>query len=86
MRTDALPLADGGGLLWRVPRQFHHPLIHVLPAAGAVTAASSEYADFAVVSGVVLVNALIGFVQKPQAETAMEDRRAVPAVHPAPGA
>ncbi|WP_225834185.1 cation-transporting P-type ATPase [Streptomyces sp. NK08204] len=52
---DVLPLAVGGGLLWRVLRQFHHPLIYVLLAAGAVTAALGEYVDSAVIFGVVLV-------------------------------
>ncbi|WP_432156422.1 HAD-IC family P-type ATPase [Streptomyces sp. bgisy153] len=72
-----LPAATGGGLLWRVLRQFHHPLIYVLIAAGAITAALGEYVDSAVILGVVLVNALVGSVQESKAEAALESLRSM---------
>ncbi|MCH0568584.1 cation-transporting P-type ATPase [Streptomyces sp. MUM 136J] len=72
---NVLPPAAGGGLLWRILRQFHHPLIYVLLAAGAVTAALGSYVDSAVIFGVVLVNALVGLVQESKAETALEGLR-----------
>jgi len=65
------------GLLVRIARQFHHPLIYVLLAAGAVTAALGEYVDSAVIFGVVLVNALIGFIQESKAESALQSLRAM---------
>jgi cation-transporting P-type ATPase F len=36
---NALPAAPGAGLLIRILRQFHNPLIYVLLVAGTVTAA-----------------------------------------------
>ncbi|MEV1053415.1 HAD-IC family P-type ATPase [Streptomyces sp. NPDC049887] len=72
-----LPPAAGGGLLRRVVRQFHHPLIYVLLVAGAITAALGEYVDSAVIFGVVLVNALVGFVQESKAEASLEGLRAL---------
>ncbi|WP_435060502.1 cation-transporting P-type ATPase [Streptomyces sp. bgisy060] len=74
---NALPSAAGAGLLRRVLRQFHHPLIYVLLVAGAITAALGEYVDSAVIFGVVLVNALVGFVQESKAEAALEGLRAM---------
>jgi cation-transporting ATPase F len=35
---NTLPAHKGAGLLMRILRQFHHPLIYVLLAAGAITA------------------------------------------------
>ncbi|MCZ7414491.1 HAD-IC family P-type ATPase [Streptomyces sp. WMMC897] len=72
-----LPPATGGSLLRRILGQFHHPLIYVLLVAGAVTAALGEYVDSTVILAVVLVNALIGFVQESKAEAALEGLRAM---------
>ncbi|MFR9798577.1 HAD-IC family P-type ATPase [Streptomyces sp. MS06] len=72
-----LPPAAGAGLLRRAVAQFHHPLVHVLLAAGVITAVLGEYVDSAVIFGVVLVNALVGFVQESRAETALEGLRAM---------
>jgi hypothetical protein len=48
-------------------------LIYVLLAAGAVTLrARSDYIDAGVIVGVVLINAVIGFVQEGKAEKALE--------------
>jgi magnesium-transporting ATPase (P-type) len=52
--------------------QFHNVLIYVLIAAGAVTAALGDRVDAAVIAGVVLVNAVIGFVQEGKAEAALQ--------------
>lgn len=65
---NTLPAACGSGLLLRILRQFHHPLIYVLLVAGAVTAGLREYVDSAVIFGVVLVNAIVGFIQESKAE------------------
>ncbi len=53
-------------------RQFNSPLIYVLLAAALVTFLLKEYADTAVILGVVLANAIIGFVQEGKAEHALE--------------
>ncbi|MFR9757233.1 HAD-IC family P-type ATPase [Streptomyces sp. TR06-5] len=74
---NVLPARSSGGLLRRVLRQFHHPLVHVLVIAGVITAALREYLDSTVIFGVVLVNALIGFVQESRAEAALEGLRAM---------
>ena len=51
--------------------QFHQPLIYILIAAGAITAALQEWVDSGVIFGVVLVNAIIGFIQESKAENAL---------------
>jgi cation-transporting ATPase F len=62
----------GHGPLVRFLLQFHQPLIYILLAATAVTLALHEYVDAAVIFGVVLVNAVIGFVQEAKALKAIE--------------
>ncbi|MCU0576776.1 MAG: HAD-IC family P-type ATPase, partial [Desulfobacterota bacterium] len=52
--------------------QFHQPLIYILLAAGIITALLQEGVDAGVIFGVVLVNAIIGFVQESRAVKAME--------------
>jgi len=52
--------------------QFHQPLIYILLAAGTVTALFQEWVDAGVIFGVVIVNAVIGFVQESKAVKAME--------------
>ncbi|GIW43978.1 MAG: putative cation-transporting ATPase F [Candidatus Binatia bacterium] len=58
--------------LQRFLLQFHNPLIYVLLAAGAVTLALREFPDASVIFGVVLVNAVVGFIQEMRAERALE--------------
>ncbi|WP_370647060.1 HAD-IC family P-type ATPase [Mycobacterium sp. IDR2000157661] len=74
---NALPAPRSSGLLLRVGRQFHHPLIYVLLVAGAITAALHEYVDSAVIFAVVVVNAVIGFIQESKAEAALQSLRAM---------
>ena len=72
--------AGGPGWLRRVLVQFHNPLIYVLLAAGAVTAAFGEFVDAGVIAGVVLLNAVIGYVQESRAQRALDAlSRMVPA-------
>ena len=52
--------------------QFHNVLIYVLIAAGAVTAALGDWLDAAVIAAVVVINAVIGFVQEGKAEAALQ--------------
>ncbi|MEQ8604893.1 MAG: HAD-IC family P-type ATPase [Marivibrio sp.] len=66
-----LPEAKGRGPLKRFLAQFNNLLIYVLLAAGAVTAALGHLVDTGVILAVVLVNAVIGFVQEGKAESAL---------------
>jgi len=51
--------------------QFHNVLIYVLLAAAVVTALLAHWIDTAVIAGVVLINAFVGFVQEGKAEQAL---------------
>jgi magnesium-transporting ATPase (P-type) len=51
---------------------FHNILIYVLLGAAAITALLDHVVDTLVILAVVLVNALIGFLQEGKAESAME--------------
>ncbi|MCF6266832.1 MAG: cation-transporting P-type ATPase [Desulfuromusa sp.] len=53
-------------------QQFHQPLIYILLVATAVTFALQEWVDSGVIFGVVLVNAVIGYVQEAKALKAIE--------------
>jgi len=44
--------------------QFHHPLIYILLLSAAVTGPLKGWVDASVILGVVLVNAIIGFIQE----------------------
>ncbi len=44
--------------------QFHHPLIYILLVSGFVTGFLKSWVDASVIFGVVLVNAVIGFIQE----------------------
>lgn len=52
--------------------QFNQPLVYILLAATLITAFLNEWADAGVIFGVVLVNAIIGFVQESKAVKAIE--------------
>jgi len=53
-------------------RQFQSPLIYILVAAAVITFLLREWVDAIVISIVVVLNALIGFVQEAKATRAME--------------
>jgi magnesium-transporting ATPase (P-type) len=61
--------------------QFHNLLIYVLMTAGVVTLLMAHYVDSAVIFGVVIVNAIIGFIQEGKAERALEAVSAMLASH-----
>jgi cation-transporting P-type ATPase F len=52
--------------------QFHQPLIYILLAASAVTVALGEFVDASVIFGVVLINAIVGYLQESKAEKAID--------------
>jgi len=65
--------ADAGMPGWkRFLLQFHQPLVYILLVACGVTAFLHEWVDSGVIFGVVLVNALIGYLQEAKAERAIE--------------
>jgi Ca2+-transporting ATPase len=47
--------------------QFHQPLVYVLMASALITAIMKGYVEAAVIFGVVLINAVIGFIQESKA-------------------
>ncbi len=51
--------------------QFHQPLLYILLLAGAVKAILGSWTNAAVIWGVTLINAIIGYVQEAQAEGAI---------------
>ena len=65
------------GVWMRVLRQFNNLLIYVLLVAALVTFWLRDYLDTAVILGVVVINAVIGFVQEGKAERALEAVRAM---------
>ncbi|MEM6435050.1 MAG: HAD-IC family P-type ATPase [Cyanobacteria bacterium P01_D01_bin.115] len=51
--------------------QFHQPLLYILLLAGGVKAALGSWTNAAVIWGVTVINALIGYVQEAKAEGAI---------------
>ncbi|WP_024301544.1 HAD-IC family P-type ATPase [Pseudogulbenkiania sp. MAI-1] len=68
---NVLPEAPRPGPWRRLLAQFHNVLIYVLLASAVVTLAIGDWVDTAVIVGVVLINAAIGFLQEGKAEAAL---------------
>ncbi len=62
----------GKGPLMLFLSQLHQPLVYLLIAAAVVTAFLQEWVDSGVIAGVVLLNAIIGFIQESHALQAIE--------------
>ena len=69
---NAITQRKGHGPLVRFLLEFHQPLIYILLAAALITALLQEWVDSGVILGVVLVNAIIGFVQESKALKAID--------------
>ena len=67
-----LPPPRRRGTLRRLFAQFHDLLIYVLLGAALITAALGQGAETGVILGVVIINALVGFLQEGQAEHAID--------------
>jgi magnesium-transporting ATPase (P-type) len=70
-----LPEEERESALIRFLKQFHNVLIYILMVAAVVTALLGEWIDTAVIAAVVLVNAIIGYIQEGKAEQALEGIR-----------
>lgn len=56
----------------RFLEQFNQPLVYLLVAASVITAVLQEWVDSSVIFGVVLINAIIGYIQESKAEKAID--------------
>lgn len=70
--ANCLQPATKKGPLARLLAQFHNVLIYVLLGAGMVTALLGHWVDSGVILGVVVINAIIGFIQEGKAEKALD--------------
>ncbi len=62
----------GKSPLVRFVKQFNNPLIYILLASSVITAVLKDPLDAVIIFAVVLVNAIIGFIQENNAEQAIE--------------
>ncbi|TWT91491.1 cation-transporting P-type ATPase [Stieleria varia] len=69
---NAITQRKGQGPLIRFLLEFHQPLVYILLAAGLITAVLQEWVDSGVIFAVVLMNAIIGFVQESKALKAID--------------
>jgi magnesium-transporting ATPase (P-type) len=70
-----LPDPPRVGLLRRIAKHFNDLLIYILLVAVVVTALLRYWIDSGVILGVVVINAMIGFVQEGKAEQALQGLR-----------
>ncbi|WP_244148968.1 cation-transporting P-type ATPase [Desulfonatronum thioautotrophicum] len=70
-----LPKAKGRSAIMRFLVQFNNVLIYLLLAAAVITGLLAEWLDMGVILAVVLVNALIGFIQEGKAEKSLDSIR-----------
>ena len=69
---NVIPMRKEKGPWLRFLLQFHQPLVYVLLGSCVVTILLNEWIDASVILGVVLLNAIIGFVQEAKAARALE--------------
>ncbi len=62
----------GTGPVMRFLLQFHQALIYILLVSALITLVLKEYVDAGVILGVVVVNAIVGFIQESKAARAIE--------------
>ena len=76
-----LPEPPRDGALKRFFKHFNDVLIYVLLGAAAITALLGHWIDTGVILGVVVINAIIGFIQEGKAEQALEGIRKMLSLH-----
>lgn len=69
---NCLPQSAKRSVLIRFLLQFHNVLIYVLIGSAIITTFMDHWIDTGVILAVVIVNAIIGFIQEGKAEKAME--------------
>ncbi|HAS61106.1 MAG TPA: carbonate dehydratase [Vibrio sp.] len=69
--ANKLPTSRGRSVAQRLLAQFHNVLIYVLLVVMIVTALLGHWVDAWVIAGVVIINAIIGFIQEGRAEHAL---------------
>ena len=75
--SNQLSSAPSASLFRMILRQLHNPLVYVLIVAGLVTLFLREFVDSSVIFGVVVINAIVGFLQESKAESALEALRSM---------
>ncbi len=76
-----LPEPKRKNVFLRFLTHFHNILIYVLLGASVITALLGHFVDTFVIIAVVIINALIGFLQEGKAEKAMDAIRQMLALH-----
>ena len=69
---NVLTQKKGDGPIKRFFLQFHNSLLYVLIISGFITLFLKQWADCSVIFGVVLVNAIVGFIQESKALKSLE--------------
>jgi len=72
-----IPSYKGESPVKRFLLQFNNILIYVLLVAALISALLTQWVDTGVIFGVILLNAIIGFVQEGKAEKALESIRSM---------
>jgi Ca2+-transporting ATPase len=67
-----LPEGKGVGALTIIIHQFTSPLIYILMVAAVITAFLGDYIDTGVIVGILIINAIVGFIQEYKAESSVK--------------
>ena len=65
---NVLPTSKGPSALSILAAQFKSPLVYIIMTAAAISLLVGELGDFAIIMIVVLIDAILGFVQEYQAQ------------------
>jgi Ca2+-transporting ATPase len=65
---NVLPLTKRTSAWTILVNQFKNPLVYIILAAAAISLAVGEYSDFIIIMAVVVLDAMLGFIQEYQAQ------------------